>query len=53
MFSRERLSQVGNDPDAPALHRMIKVFQGEETRVNAIIDEIAARRIVRADSLPI
>jgi len=45
----ERLSQAGNEPDAQALHRMIAMFQREESRLSTIVNEIAAGRIVQLD----
>lgn len=47
----ERLSQAGNEPDAQALHRMIKMFQIEEAKVSIIAEDVAAGRIVHADPL--
>ncbi|MFJ5298646.1 hypothetical protein ACIQAL_19190 [Pseudomonas sp. NPDC088368] len=47
----DRLSQAGNEPDAQALHRMIKVFQDGEEKVSAIVDGINVGRIVRQDSV--
>lgn len=49
----ERLSQAGNEPDAQALHRMIGVFQREEIRLQGIVNDVEAGRIVRADSVSV
>jgi len=45
----ERLSQAGNGPDAQALHRMIAMFQREEVRVNAFVEEVSKGHIVRLE----
>lgn len=47
----DRLSQAGNEPDAQALHRMIKVFQDGEEKVSTIVDGINVGGIVRLDSV--
>jgi hypothetical protein len=47
----ERLSQSGNEPDAQALHRMIGMFQREESRLNAIAGDVASGRIIRSDAV--
>jgi hypothetical protein len=39
----ERLSQTGNDLDAQTLHRMIKMVQIEEAKVNTIAEDVAGR----------
>ncbi|MFJ3681401.1 hypothetical protein [Pseudomonas sp. NPDC090208] len=49
----ERLSQSGNEPDAQALYRMIKIFQIEEAKVSAIAEDVAVGRIVQVDMLPV
>jgi hypothetical protein len=45
----DRLSQAGNEPDAQALHRMIAMFQREESKLSSIVIEIVAGRIVQID----
>jgi hypothetical protein len=45
----DRLSQAGNEPDAQALHRMIAMFQREESKLSSIVTEIVAGRIVQID----
>ncbi|WP_225930704.1 MULTISPECIES: hypothetical protein [Pseudomonas] len=45
----DRLSQAGNDPYAQALHRMIVMFQQEESKLSSIVTEIVAERIVQID----
>lgn len=47
----ERLSQAGNDPDAQALHRMIAMFQREELRLQSMVNDVAAGRIVQIDTV--
>jgi hypothetical protein len=47
----DRLSQAGNEPDAQALHRMIKVFQDGEEKVSSMVDGINVGEIVRQDSV--
>ena len=47
----ERLSQAGNEPDAQALYRMIKMFQIEEAKVSGIVEDVDAGRIVQIDPL--
>ncbi|RRV10829.1 hypothetical protein EGJ27_02900 [Pseudomonas sp. v388] len=47
----ERLSQAGNEPDAQALYRMIKMFQIEEAKVSSIVEDVAAGRIIHAAPL--
>lgn len=49
----ERLSQSGNEPDAQALYRMIKMFQIEEAKVSAIAEDVASGRIVHTDPLSV
>lgn len=49
----ERLYQIGNEPDAQALHRIIMVFQGEEVMVSALVEDIAAGRTVRMAPVPV
>jgi len=43
----DRLSAAGNEADAQALLRMIKVFQGDEERLAGYAEEVKAGRIVR------
>ncbi|WP_460044544.1 hypothetical protein [Pseudomonas sp. S2_H01] len=45
----DRLSQAGNEPDAQALHRMIAMFQREESKLSSIVIEIVAGRIAQID----
>ena len=47
----DRLSQAGNEPDAQALHRMIKVCQDGEEKVSSMVDGINVGEIVRQDSV--
>ena len=42
----ERLSAAGNEADAQALLRMIKVFQGDEDKLVGYAEEMKARAIV-------
>ncbi len=37
----ERLRLAGNDPDAQAIYRMIKIFQSDEVRLQSHAAEIA------------
>ena len=49
----DRLKQVGNDPDAQALYRMINTFQREEERLSVIAKDVAAGRIIElSGSIP-
>lgn len=45
----DRLNRAGNDPDAQALYRMIKVFQTEVEKVGSIVDEIDAGHVIRVE----
>lgn len=47
----ERLSQSGNDPDAQALHRMIAMLQRDELRLQGMVNDVAAGRIVQVDTV--
>lgn len=47
----ERLSHAGNDPDAQALQRMITMFQREEVRVSAIVDDVTKGNIIWREDL--
>lgn len=43
----ERLSAAGNEADAQALLRMIKVFQGDEDKLAGYAEEVRDGRIIR------
>lgn len=46
----ERLTQNGNEPDAQALIRMIKIFQSDEHRLTGYADQVKAGSITRVPS---
>ncbi|QHF11110.1 hypothetical protein N026_14625 [Pseudomonas syringae UB303] len=46
----ERLSLAGNEPDAQAILKMIILFQADEDKLAAYVDEIRQGRIVRERS---